>query len=137
MVKRKKISLKKNVAILACAVFISASFLGVTHAATRHPSREFYSPSKSFSSYSSAFSFINFNSPLVVIDLAMLYSLSVKGKKPPKKPNQPDLTDPTDPADPTDQPDPTDQTTQDKKDTTTSYGGNGNSGSKKKAKDKD
>ncbi len=134
MVKRKKISFKKNIAILACAVFISTLFLGVTHATTRHPSREFYSPSKSFSSYSSAFSFINFNSPLVVIDPAMMYSLTGKGKKPPKKPDQPDLTDPTDP---TDQPDPTDQTTQDKKDTTTSYGGNGNSGSKKRAKDKD
>ncbi len=128
MVKRKKISFKKNIAILACAVFISTLVLGVTHATTRHSSREFYSSSKSFSSYSPAFSFINFYSPLVVIDPVMMYSLSVKGKKPPKNPIPPD---------PTDQPDPADQTTQDKTDTTTSYGGNGNSGSKKRAKDKD
>ncbi len=104
-------SLKKNVAILACAVFIFASFLGVTHAATRNSSRELFSPHKSFSSYSLAFSFINFNSPLVVIDPAMVYSLSGKDKKPPKNPDQPD---PTVQPDPTEQPDPASQTNKDK-----------------------
>lgn len=134
MLKTKKRSLKKNVAILACAVFISASFLGITHAATRHSSRELYSPYKSFSLYSSAFSFINFNSPLVVIDPAMVYSLSGKDKKPPKIIEQPD---PTEQPDSTENPDPTDQTTKDKKDTDSSYGDHDNSTSKKRAKDKD
>lgn len=134
MLKTKKIFLKKNVAILACVAFISASFIGVTHAATRHPSREVFSPHKSFSLYSYAFSFITFNSPLVVIDPAMVYSLSGKNKKPPKKKDQ---TDPTNQPDPTEQPDPTDQTTQDNKNTDSFYGDHGNSGSKKRAKDKD
>jgi hypothetical protein len=134
MLKTKKRSPKKNVAILACAVFIFTSFLGVTHAATRHSSREFYSPYTSFSSYNLAFSFITFNSPLVVIDPAMVYSLSGKDKKPPKNPEQPDPTDQTDPTDPTD---PTIQTKKDKKNTTSLYNGNGNSGSRKRAKDKD
>ncbi len=137
MIKTKKNSYKKNVALLACAVFISASFLGVTHAATRHSSRELFSPYKSFSSYSPAFSFINFNSPLVVIDPAMVYILSGKDKKPPKNPDQPDPTDPTVQPDPTEQPDPANQTDQDKKNANSSYGDHGNSGSKKRAKDKD
>ena len=122
MVKREKISLRKNVAILACAVFISASFLGVTHAATRHPSREFYSPYKSFSSYYPAFSFINFNSPLVVIDPAVVYSLSGKDKKPPKNKENPP---------------PKDQPPQDNEDTDSSYGDHGSKSGKRKAKDKD
>ncbi len=134
MLKIKKRSLKKNVAILACVAFISASFLGVTHAATRHPSKELFSPYKSFSLYSSAFSFINFNSPLVVIDPAMVYSLSGKDKKPPKIIKKPD---PTEQPDPTENPDPTDQTTQDNKDTDSSYGDHGNRTSKKKADDTD
>ena len=131
MVKTKKNPLKKNVAILACAVFISASFLGITHAATRHSSRELYSPYKSFSLYSSAFSFINFNSPLIVIDPAMVYSLSGKDKKPPKIIEQPD---PTEQPDLTEQPDPTKK---DNKSTDSSYGDHDNSTSKKRAKDKD
>ena len=134
MLKTKKRSLKKNVAILVCAVFISASFLGVTHAATRNSSRELFSPYKSFPSYSPAFSFINFNSPLVVIDPAMVYSLSGKGKKPPKNPNQPE---PTVQPDPTEQPNPASQTNQDKKNTNSSYGGHGSKSGKRSAKDKD
>jgi len=122
MVKTKKRSLKKNIAILACAVFISASFLGITHAATRHSSKEFFPPSKSFSLYNPVFSLINFNSPIVVIDPAVVYSLSGKNKKPPKKPKQLDQTD---------------QTTKDNENTDSSYGDHGNSGSRKKAKDKD
>ena len=121
MLKTKKRSLKKNISILACAAFISASFLGVTHAATRHPSKEFFSPYKSFSLYSPAFSLINFNSPIVVIDPAVVYSLSGKNKKPPKKTKKPD------------QKDQTDQTAQDNKSTDSSYGDHGNSTSKKKA----
>ncbi len=116
MLKTKKRSLKKNIAILACAVFISASFLGVTHAATRRSSKELFSPNKSFSLYNPAFSLINFNSPIVVIDPAVVYSLSGKDKKPPKKP---------------------DQTTTDNNDADSFFGDHGNSGSKKKAKDKD
>ena len=134
MLKTKKRPLKKNVAILVCAAFISASFLGVTHAATRHSPREYYSPYKSFSSYRPVFSLINFNSPLVVIDPAMAYSLSVKDKKPPKKSDQ---TDPADQTDPTETPDPTTITEQEKEDASSSYNGNGNSGSRKKAKSKD
>jgi hypothetical protein len=134
MLKTKKISLKKNVAVFACAVFISASFLGVTHAATRNSSRELFSPCKSFSSYSLAFSFINFNSPLVVIDPVMVYSLSGKDKKPPKNPDQPDPTDPTVQPDPTDQPD---QTNQDNKNTNSFFGDHGSKSGKRKAKGKD
>ena len=131
MLKTKKRSLKKNVAILACVAFISASFLGVAQAATRHSSTEFFSPSKSFSLYSPAFSLINFNSPIFVIDPAMVYSLSKKDKKPPKIIEKPDQTEQ---PDPTEQPD---QTTQDNKSTDSSYGNHDNSTSKKKAKDKD
>ena len=112
MLKTKKKSLKKNIAILACAVFISASFLGVTHAATRHSSKEFFPPYKSFSLYSPAFSLINFNSPIVVIDPAMLYSLSGKDKKPPKIIEKPPKTD-------------------------SSYGDHGSKSGERKAKDKD
>jgi hypothetical protein len=122
MLKTKKKSLKKNIAILACAVFISASFLGVTHAATRHSSKEFFPPYKSFSLYSPAFSLINFNSLIVVIDPAMVYSPLGKDKKPPKKKEKPP---------------PKDQPPQDNEDTDSSYGDHGNSGSRKKAKDKD
>ncbi len=119
MLKTKKRSLKKNIAILACAVFISASFLGVTHAATRHSSKELFSPYKSFSLYSPAFSFINFSSPIVVIDPAVVYSLSGKDNEPPKPKETPD------------------KTTEDNKNTDSSFGDHGNSGSRKKAKDKD
>ncbi len=119
MLKTKKRSRKKNIAILTCAVFISVSFLGVTHAATRHSSKELFSPNKSFSLYSPAFSLINFNSPIVVIDPAVVYSLSGKDKKPPRPKKNPD------------------QTTTDNNDADSFFGDHGNSGSKKKAKDKD
>ncbi len=119
MLKTRKKSRKKNIAVLACAVFISASFLGVTHAATRHFSKESFSPNKSFSFYSPAFSLINFNSPIVVIDPAVVYSLSGKDKEHPKKP---------------------DQTTQDNEGTDFSngeFGDHGSKSGKRKAKGKD
>lgn len=82
MFKTRKNSFKKNMAILACVAFVFASLPAATQAASRHRSPELPFPKESFSLFSPVFSLISLNSPLVAYDLAAVYNLLGKDKKP-------------------------------------------------------
>jgi len=85
MLKTRKNSFKKNMAILVCLAFISVSFPGVTHATTKSSPIELPFLKKYLSSLSPFFYLLNLNSPSVVYDLAIGYNLSTKDKPPSDK----------------------------------------------------
>lgn len=83
MPKKRKDRLKKSLAILGCVALVSMSFPGVTHAATKHSSKEFLNPEELFALISPILSLVNNNFSLGLYDSATAYCLSDKDKNPP------------------------------------------------------
>ena len=115
MLKIVNNSFKKKIAILACAAFISLSFPGAAHTATKSSSKEFLNPEKLFSLIPPLLSLVSHDFSLGLYDSAAAYCLSEKDKKPPAEEKK-------------------DKPKQKSKD---SYDKNDNSTSKKKANGKD
>jgi len=61
MLKRKKNSSQKNMAVLVCVAFVLMFFSGVTHASAEPSSAKFPSIKKTFPLFSSFFSLFKFN----------------------------------------------------------------------------
>ncbi|MGD8535570.1 MAG: hypothetical protein PVF66_06930 [Candidatus Aminicenantes bacterium] len=89
MLKKRKNSLKKEMAILVCVAFISVMLPDVTHAASRSSSPEFPFPEQYLFLFSSLFSTANQNIQLGV--MAFIAHTVVAKKKPkPVTPPPPD-----------------------------------------------
>ena len=108
-------SFKKKIAILACVAFISLSFPGAAHTATKSSSKEFLNPEKLFSLISPFLTLVGHDFSLGLYDSAAAYCLSNKDKKPPAE----------------------EQNGKQKQKSKGSYDKNDNSTSKKKANGKD
>jgi hypothetical protein len=123
MLKERKDFLKKSLAILGCAAFISMSFSGVAQAATKSSSKEFRNPEKLFSLISPFLCLVGHDFSLGLYDSATAYCLLDKDKNPPPKTEEKGTTEETG------------KQKQENKDSY--YDKSGNSTSKKKPRGKD
>lgn len=121
MLKKKRSSLKKNMAILVCAACISLMLPDFTHAASRSSFKEILFPEKYIFLFSSLFSAANHNIQLNVMALTTRTILAKKVPKPVIPPPPPPNTDEEG----------------DKKSNDDPVGTSGNSKSKKKPNSKD
>lgn len=117
MPEKRKGSLKKGLAILSCAAFLSILFPGVSHAVTKSSSEEFLIPENLFSLISPFLSLVSHNFSAGIYDFAAAYCLSDKDKKPPTQT--------------------TEENGKKKQKSKSSYDDNGNSTSKKGANGRD
>ena len=93
MLKRRRSSLKKNVAVLVCVAFISLILPDITHAASRSSSPEFPFIKQYIFLFSSLFSATNYNLQLGVMAFTARTILAKKEPKPvtpPPPPSNPD-----------------------------------------------
>jgi hypothetical protein len=93
MLKKRKNSLKKNMAILVCIAFISVMLPDVTHAASRSSSPEFPFPKQYLFLFSSLFSAANHNIQLGVMAFTAHTVLANKKPKPVTPPPPPPKQD--------------------------------------------
>ena len=118
MFKKRKSSLRKNMAFLVCLAFIFTVFPQATQAATKPSSERFPFPKDPIHLISAMFSFVSLNLSTSAYDLALFCSLSSNSPKPPKRPK-------------------TAKRNRNRQGQNSSFNGHGNSTSKKRPKSKD